>query len=151
MLIRLAAKNGRMISRAIQLVVSLADKPGTLADLCSALGKGGVNITAISAPEAKGKGKVRVLVDDIARGRAALKEAKIKFSEEEVLDVELDNRPGAFADLAGKLARAKINIVYAYATTSPFARARVIVAVPNVAKALAVLSRKEGPTLVRGD
>ena len=79
------------------------------------------------------------MVVDLDGARAALKEAKIRFSEEEVLDIELDNRPGAFAELAGKLARAKINIRFAYATTSPFARARVIVAVSDVAKALRAL------------
>ena len=121
------------------MVVPLANKPGTLAELCSALGKAAVNIIAISAPEAKGRGRVGVMVVDLDGARAALKEAKIRFSEEEVLDIELDNKPGAFAELAAKLARAKINIRLAYATTSPFARARVIVAVPDVAKALRAL------------
>ena len=121
------------------MVVPLANKPGTLAELCSALGKAAVNIIAISAPEAKGRGRVGVMVVDLDGARAALKEAKIRFSEEEVLDIELDNRPGAFGELAGKLARANINIRYAYATTTAFGRARVIVAVPSVNKALAVL------------
>ena len=136
-----------MISRATQLVVSLADKPGTLADLCSVLGKAEVNIIAVFAPEAKGTGTVRVMVtvDDLAVARAALKERKFSFSEEEVLDVELDNRPGAFAELAGKLAHAKINIRYAYATTSAFARARVIMAVPDVNKGLAALVEQAKP------
>jgi hypothetical protein len=132
-----------LISKATQLVFPLTNKPGTLASVCTALGREGVNITAIFAPEAKGSGKVRVMVtaDDLNRARAALKGAKIRFSEEEVLDIELDNRPGAFGELAGKLARAKINITQAYATTPPFARAKVIISVPDVTKALAVLSR----------
>jgi hypothetical protein len=131
-----------LFSKATQLVVPLANKPGTLAKLCSALGKDGVNIIAIFAPEARGRGKVRVMVtvDDLAGARAALKGAKIRFSEEKVLDIELDNRPGAFGELAEKLARAKINIRYAYATTSAFARARVIMAVPDVNRGLAVLN-----------
>jgi hypothetical protein len=41
--------------------------------------------------------------------------------------------------LAAKLARSKINIKYAYATTSPCAYARVVAAVPDVAKALRAL------------
>lgn len=117
------------------------DRPGTLAELCSVLGDAKVNIIAINAPKAKEKGDVSIMVVDLAEARAALREAKTKFSEEEVLDIEIDNRPGAFAEFAGKLARAKINIRYAYATTAPFARARVVVAVPDVAKALAVLGK----------
>jgi hypothetical protein len=130
-----------LISKAIQIVVPLVNKPGVLADLCSVLGEAGINIIAVFAPEAKGRGKVRVMVvaDDLNRARAVLKGAKVRFSEEEVLDVEMDNRPGAFGELAGKLGRAKIDIRYAYSTTSAFARARVIVAVPDINKAMAVL------------
>jgi hypothetical protein len=117
----------------------MANKPGSLANLCSVLGHAQVNIIGVSAPEAKGKGEVRVMVVDVPAAKAALKEAKIRFSEEEVLDVELDNRPGAFGELLGKLARAKINVRHAYATTAPFARARVVIGVPDSAKALAVL------------
>jgi len=123
----------------------MPDKPGTMAELCSALGRDGVNISAVSVPEPIGRGRVKLRVmvpaDDLAKARDALKRTKLRFSEEEVLDVELDNRPGAFGELAGKLARAKINIRYAYATTSAFARARVIMAVPDVNKALAVLQK----------
>jgi len=132
-----------MISKAIQFVVPLANKPGTMSKLCSALGKEGVNIIAILVPEAEVRQKARLLVktDDLAKARRILKRAKIRFSEEEVLDIEMDNRPGAFGELAGKLARAKINIKYANATTAPFARARVVMAVADVAKALAVLDK----------
>jgi hypothetical protein len=130
-----------LISKATQIVVALANKPGVLAGLCSTLGKAGINIIAVHAPEAKGRGKVRVMViaDDLERTKALLKGAKVRFSEEEVLDVEMDNRPGAFGELAGKLSRAKIDIRYAYSTTAAFARARVIIAVPDVNKALAAL------------
>lgn len=132
-----------MISKAIQLVVPLSNKPGTMSKLCLALGKKGVNIIAILVPEAKGEQKARVMVkaDDLAAARDVLKMQKVRFSEEEVLDIEMDNRPGAFGELAGKLAGAKINIRYSYATTAPFARARVVMAVTDVAKALAVLNR----------
>jgi hypothetical protein len=119
----------------------MANSLGNLARLCPVLGKAAVNVIAISAPQTKGRGEVRVMVIDLNGARTALKRAKIQFSEEEVLDVELDNRPGAFAELAGKLARAKINIRHAYATTSPFARARVIVSVPDATEALGILQK----------
>ena len=129
----------------------MPDKPGTMAELCSALGRDGVNIIAVSVPEPIGRGRVKLRVmvtaDDLARARAALKRTKLRFSEEEVLDIELDNMPGAFGELARKLARAKINIRYAYATTSAFARARVIMAVPDVNKGLAALVRPDEKTV----
>lgn len=130
-----------MISKATQLVVPLTNRPGTMSKLCSALGKEHVNIIAILVPEANYEQKARVTVnpDDLETARKVLKREKIRFSEEEVLDIEMDNKPGAFGRLSGKLAKAKINIRYAYATTAPFARARVIMAVSFIDRALAIL------------
>jgi hypothetical protein len=132
-----------MISKSTQFVVPLANKPGTLARVCSVLGDAEVNIIGFFVPEAQGRAQAaRVLVVDVAAARAALRKAKIRFSEEEVLNVELDNRPGAFGEFAGKLAQKKINITHAYATTAPFARAGVVVAVSDIGKALAALKQK---------
>jgi hypothetical protein len=132
-----------MISKATQFVVPLVNRPGTLARLCSVLGDAQVNIIGVFVPEARGTAQAaRVMVVDVAAARVALRKAKIRFSEEEVLDVELDNRPGAFGEFARKLAEKKVNITHAYATTSPFARARVVVAVSDIRKALAALKQK---------
>jgi hypothetical protein len=132
-----------MISKAIQFVVPLVNKPGTLARLCSVLGDAQVNIIGVFVPEAKGTAQeARVMVVDVDGARAALRKAKIRFSEEEVLNVELDNKPGAFGEFARKLASKKINITHAYATTAPFARAGVVVAVSDIGKALKALQEK---------
>lgn len=126
--------------RASLVTVALQNKPGTLAQVCSALGKAGVNISALLAPEIRGKGKVRLLVDNLEKAKDALKAAKLRFGEEEAIAVELDNRPGALGEVAEKLAQAKMNIRYAYATTSEgSAKATLVLAVPDVDKALGVL------------
>jgi len=131
--------------RVTQIAVTLESRAGTLAKLCSTLGKAGVNISAVVAPETRknlvsGRGKVRLLVDNPDKAKDALKAAKIRFSEEEAIAVELDNRPSALGEVAEKLAQARINIKYVYATASEgSAKATVILAVPDVAKALGVL------------
>jgi hypothetical protein len=128
------------MARVTQIAVILQNKPGTLAQLCSTLRDAGINISAVDAAAIAGRAKVRLLVDNPDKAKDALKAAKIRFSEEEAIAVELDNRPGALAELAGKLSQAKINIKYAYATTSEgSAKTTVILAVPDVAKALGVL------------
>lgn len=127
--------------KVTQLAVTLENKPGTLAKVCSTLGKEGVNVLAVFAPEIRGKGKVRLLVDSPDKAKAALSGAKIRFSEEDAIAVSAENKPGVFAEIADKLARSKINIKYAYATTSEEpAKATIILAVPNVDKALGVLA-----------
>ncbi len=126
--------------KVTQLAVSLTNKAGALAQLCSTLGKAGVNVTALLAPEIRGRGRVRIIVDNTDKAKDALKEAKMRFSEEEVAVIELDNRAGALGEVTEKLAKSKINIKFAYATASEgSAKAKVILAVPDVAKALGVL------------
>jgi hypothetical protein len=123
-----------------QLVIPMDNKSGALAQICSTLGQAGVNIYAVLAPEEKGKAKLRLVVDHPGRVKDLLKTAKIRAAEEEVIAVSLDNKPDALAEITRKLAQAKINIKYAYATaTSGSAKATVILAVPNVDKALAAL------------
>jgi hypothetical protein len=98
------------VPKVTQIAVSLANKPGALSQFCSTLARAGVNITALLAPEMRGRGKVRVLVDNHEKAKDALKEAKIRFSEEEVIAMELDNRSGALGEVTEKLAQSKINI-----------------------------------------
>jgi hypothetical protein len=127
--------------KVTQLAVTLENKPGTLVKVCSTLGKEGVNVLAVFAPEIRGKGKVRLLVDSPDKAKDVLRGAKIRFSEEDAIAVSVENKPGVLAEIAGKLAGSKINIKYAYATTSEEpAKATIILAVSNVDKALSVLA-----------
>lgn len=126
--------------KVTQLVVAVEDKPGVLAHLCGVLAQAGVNVEGVCAgPEATGKGKIRFVVSDPARAEAALKGAKVRCGREEALTLSLENRPGAIAAAAQKLAQAKVNIKRAYATTAGPGQATVIITVANVDKALRAL------------
>jgi hypothetical protein len=117
---------------ATQLNLPLDNEIGTLAGLCRALAHGGVNLLAIAAPEAGTEvSRIRLLVVNRDLAVRALSKAGYLFSEEQVLFVELTNRPGALAKAVEKLAKAGIDIRYAYATTS--VRARKTAAVVAVA------------------
>ncbi|HWP99173.1 MAG TPA: hypothetical protein VNK92_01760 [Vicinamibacterales bacterium] len=101
---------------ATQLNLTLESRTGTLARLCRQLAEGGVNLLALSAPEVERGGTVRLLVANRELAERALTRAGYPFSVEEVLFVELKNRPGALARAVEKLARANIDIRYTYAT-----------------------------------
>ncbi|MBI4588181.1 MAG: ACT domain-containing protein [Candidatus Rokubacteria bacterium] len=126
--------------KTTQLTLTLESKPGVLAKVCQALAGAGVNIVAICAAEAAGQGKIRMVVSDPARAKDALKAAKLRCGEEQALMLTLEDRPGALARVAEKLAGAKINIKCAYATTGGTGgSATVVLTVPNVDKAAALL------------
>jgi hypothetical protein len=95
--------------KTTQLVVSLESKPGVLAKLCRTLADANVNIRALCAPETTGRAKIRLLVADVPRAKETLKAAKYRVSEEQVVTVGLENRPGTFAGMAEKLGQARIN------------------------------------------
>ena len=126
--------------KTTQLILSLESKPGVLAKICQALASAGVNITAICAAETAGRGKIRMVVSDPARAKQALAAAKLRCGEETALMLTLDDRPGALARVAGKLAAAKVNIKCAYATTGGMGgAATVVLSVANADKAAALL------------
>lgn len=126
--------------KTTQLILSLQSKPGVLAKVCQTLAGAGVNITAICAAETAGRGKLRMIVSDPARAKEALKAAKLRPGEEPALVLTLEDRPGALARVAEKLAAAKVNIKCAYATAGGMGgTTTVVLSVPNADKALALL------------
>jgi hypothetical protein len=64
----------------------------------------------------------------------------VRAGQEEALAVTLDDRPRARAEVAETLARARVNIKCAYATTSGGGPAVVVLTVSNVQKAQAALT-----------
>lgn len=106
-----------LLVKVTQITILLDNKPRGLAKICSTLGRAEVNILALFAPEVKGKGKVRVWVDRPDEAKDALRAAKIRFSEEEVVAMELENRAGSFSEVAERLGAASINLKYAYSAT----------------------------------
>ena len=126
--------------KTTQLTLTLESKPGVLAKISQALAGAGVNITAICAAETAGRGKIRMVVSDPARAKQALTAAKLRCGEEPALMLTLEDRPGALARVAEKLAAAKINIKCAYATTGGMGGSTtVVLSVSNVDKAASVL------------
>lgn len=119
---------------ATQLTLTVANDKGTLAKLCRDLAEAGVNLLALSAAErADSAGSIRLLVASPDQAQKALTKAGYAFAVEDVLFVELKNRPGALAKATERLSRAGINIRYAYATT--YRRAQRTAAVIAVAAA----------------
>lgn len=125
--------------KATQLILSLKSKRGVLASVAHALAEAGVNITALHAGEASGRGKIGILVNNATKAKRALRAAKYKAREEPAFIVRVRNKPGRLARVAERLAQARINIKSAYATTSGRGGATVVFTVSNPAKARRIL------------
>lgn len=97
---------------ATEFTVKLADRPGQLASLASALGDAGVNLRSIAAQ----KGVVGIVVGDkdAAKTRRALKKAGYRATERDAIEMRLADRPGTLARAAARFAKGKVNISTVY-------------------------------------
>ena len=122
---------------ATDLTLYLDDEPGELARLGDVLGKAGVNIAGLCAlTSGGGHAEVHILVHDATPAFEALEDAGIKIVEEqEVIVLDIQDRPGALGEVVHKLGAAKINVETAYLATNT----RLVLGADNLADAKAAL------------
>jgi len=124
-----------------QLAVFLDNRPGTLASVAEALADAKINIYAIATSDTVDHSVIRLVVSDYRKALHVFEEHGTLVVEDDVVMVEGDNKPGELAQVAQKLAHAKINIEYCYCATPPDAKkGLLILRVSNPAKALKVLN-----------
>lgn len=118
----------------------MVNKPGVLGNLLEALGRGKINIIALTVMDSVEHGVLRVVAGSRDKIRKLLAAENVTFNETEVLCINLPNKSGAFADVTRKLADAHINISYAYCTAGARGgRTTGILKVTNIKKAIKVL------------
>ena len=93
---------------ATQLALFLDNRPGTLARVCEALAEAKVNIIAFSTNDTVDHTVIRMVVSDPVKAMDVFEERGALVVESEVLLVPGDNKPGSLAQIASKLADAKI-------------------------------------------
>jgi hypothetical protein len=124
-----------------QLALFLENRPGMLARVCEALSAAKINIYAISTSDTVDHIVVRMVVSDSALALVVFEEHGTLVVEDDVLMITSDNKPGALASLANKLAQGKINIEYAYCATLPEAKkGLMILRVSDAKKAMKLLN-----------
>ncbi|MEK0446310.1 MAG: hypothetical protein RLZZ399_1631 [Verrucomicrobiota bacterium] len=126
---------------AQQLSIFLANKPGTLAEVCEVLAEQGVNIFGMTISDTTDHAVVRMVVSNPEKALFLLEERGVLVVENNVLLTENLNKPGAFGEIARKLAKAKVNIEYAYLATSPNSKKGLaVLRVSDTKKALKALA-----------
>ncbi len=119
----------------------LANRPGTLRDVCEALAEAKINIYALSVSDTVDHAVVRLVVSDPDKALDVFDAHHTFVVESEVLMIEGDSRPGSLAEITDALARGKVNVEYAYIATSPGSKRGLCIIRPsNVAKAMKLLT-----------
>ncbi len=107
-----------MVKLEKQLSIFLENRPGGLAKICGTLAEAGINILAISTHDTVDHAIVRLVADRAIKALLILEQLGLYILESDVVVLDLDNRPGALAEVARMLARADINIEYAYCSAT---------------------------------
>jgi hypothetical protein len=122
------------MERITEIFVLLDNKPSTLGDLCTYLAEEEINVEAIGVFHDTAK----LYVKNLNKAVKALTKREEYASHElrDVLLVDLENKPGALAELTSKLGDEGINIEYCYGTLSRKGNAvSVILDVSNIDRA----------------
>ncbi|HXF96885.1 MAG TPA: hypothetical protein VNI61_12370, partial [Gemmatimonadales bacterium] len=100
------------IKKVAYYYATVDDKAGEGARVLDALKQGGVNLLAFHAfPAGSGKAQLDLVPQDEAKLTQAAGKAGIKLSARKtVFLIEGQDRPGAMAEILGKLGAAKINV-----------------------------------------
>jgi hypothetical protein len=129
---------------AKEIVVTLEDRPGTLAHFGEVMGLSRVNIDAILVATRGGGsagGTVQFVASDPEAAVLALRADGVPCAMRDVVIVDIADKPGALGDLALVMADAEINIDSVYSTLD----GKVVLGVDDydgamqVAKGMAVL------------
>lgn len=115
------------MAKVKQLTIPLENRPGALAEVARVLADAKVNVTALLGSTSGTQGSAQVVVDNINRAKKAFDKAGKSYSEGTLEQFELNNKPGALADLAEKLARKGINLDSGYATVAKGAKKAVLI------------------------
>jgi len=125
-----------------QFSIFLVNKPGVLAAVTEALAQAKVNLFALSLSDSGEHGVLRIVCGDAAKTRQVLNDTHDRWTETDVLVITLDNQPGQFGKTVAKLAKAKINVTYAYCTANETGgTTNAIFKVPDIDRAIKTLSK----------
>jgi len=104
---------------AMDLVIEVDNRPGALAKVAAACSDAGVNLAAATCVGMGDRAELHILVPhaEAARHALAITHQAVITREREVVVVDVEDRPGALADLARIVAEAGIDLDLVYVAT----------------------------------
>jgi len=102
-----------------QLMISIDDKVGSLSEITSIMTLGEINIVALCAYEVEGRVMIMIVADDHNGAKQLLEQSDYNIAEEEVIVLEVPNKPGALQVITDKFRDSGINLRLLYGSVSP--------------------------------
>lgn len=102
------------IMKLKQLAFVVPNRVGLLSELTTFLANGKINIEALCAYGRGPEGDFMIVTDNNAKAKKILNQMGAEVKTEEVIAVELPNRPGQLQKVARKVSEADVDIQYVY-------------------------------------
>ncbi len=103
--------------RLSQLSLIIDNKPGSMIAPCKLLADAGINIVTLSLADSERVGVLRLIVAEWQRAREMFEAAGYDVTVDDVLAIEVADRPGGLIDLLKLFLHARLNVAYMYAFT----------------------------------
>lgn len=124
-----------------QISVFLENKQGRLYEVCRLLGENGVNIRALTVADTEDFGILRIVVDRPQEAVEILRGAGFTASLNEIVAVEVEDRPGGLAGILKILSGNGVNVEYMYGFVEKFSeKALLVFKFEEPDKAIGILS-----------
>jgi hypothetical protein len=127
-----------------EYAVTLDRKNGGLAELTDQLGNSGVNIITLSMADGNGGRTVRLITSDEKTCRDLLEKLKLRYTENEIITVVVEDRPGTLAKLLKKLQRSNVEVTSTYMINKRNGKVELVLGLSNIDAGKDLLYRKLG-------
>lgn len=123
-----------------EIVVMSSNRVGVLSSVAKWLADRGINIIALSAQAAGGVALMNMVVDEHLRACDLLRKKKFPVHENNIVLLEVEDKPGVLKYLTARLAARKVDILNIYGSaSSTFAPCVLVVATTDNQKAVVAL------------
>ena len=109
-----------------QIVISIENSPNRLYRVIKAMSDAGINLRAMNLVDTGAFGQLRMLVSEVAKARRILMEMNIPAFVNEVIAVEIEDKPGSLSSIMLPLMQADIRIEFMYAYIGGSAKGKAV-------------------------
>lgn len=133
-----------------QISVFIENKEGRLKKAIDTLSVAGINIRALSIADTSKFGILRLIVSDNEKAKNVLEKNKFVVKENDVLVVEVPDKPNGLNSVLEILDNANINVEYLYAFVGKKTdEAIVVMRLENIEEGIKVLKAKNANLLTK--
>ena len=114
-----------------QLMISIHNSVGSLAEVTNAISAYGINFVALCAYAVDNKVAIMFVTEDNNEAKRLLEEKGFIVNEEEVILLSVDNKPGALQMVTDRLAEAGVDLKLVYGSVEKEAAVSRIVLIAD--------------------